>query len=93
VSQVKAGFMSQQWTVWCGDCPEWDQLGGPKKGCEKAYKAAGWVNDRHRGWLCPKCAKLSRHNDERIHGDTGARKQQRTLPPLDDASCSENQPE
>jgi hypothetical protein len=34
-----------------------------------------------------KMLRDSQHNAERIHGDAGARKQQGTLPPLDDAAC------
>lgn len=30
----------------------------------KDFKAAGWENDRRRGWLCPTCVKKQQKPDE-----------------------------
>lgn len=54
---MSAGTMTQQWTVWCCDCTDWEQVGGSKKSASNEFKKMGWVRVRSV-WLCPACASL-----------------------------------
>lgn len=66
---MKDGFMSQQWVVHCGGkgCFELDQVAGSKRGASEAFKLGGWINDRHRGWLCPDCGGGTPKVDPVLH--------------------------
>ena len=50
------GTMTQQWTVWCNDCQQWDTVSGSKGECSKNFKEAGWKKIKGV-WYCPDCAK------------------------------------
>lgn len=49
------GYISKQYTVWCGVCGNWDQISvNLKKRAIKKWKHAGWKKTKN-GWVCPKC--------------------------------------
>ncbi len=52
------GTMTQQWTVWCGNCEVWEQTSGSKSSCSKEFRKMGWKKAKGQ-WTCPKCAKKS----------------------------------
>jgi hypothetical protein len=50
------GYISKQFTVWCGLCNKWDQASAPRNKVFVAeIKAAGWRSYSHFGWVCPAC--------------------------------------
>lgn len=59
IDHYPIGFISQQHTIWCGICPEWDQLSGAKKDCLRAWLMAGWERNKTAGYICPKCKEKS----------------------------------
>lgn len=55
---IRAGSMTQQWTVWCS-CMKWDQVSGTKRAAAVEFKKSGWV--KRRGlWVCAACANQER---------------------------------
>ena len=48
--------MTQQWTVWCSACTQWDQASGTKKSAGNIFKMSGWKR-YHGVWFCPKCGE------------------------------------
>ena len=63
VTRAKGGIRAY-YTVWCGSCDEFRELGGKTiRACGTEAKKLGWRNTRERGWLCPECvAEGKEHN-------------------------------
>jgi len=50
------GYISNEYTFWCGSCGEWDQIAARNKHeAIRTMKVGGWRNTRKQGWVCPKC--------------------------------------
>jgi hypothetical protein len=50
------GYISRQYTVWCGECGHWKKVDSAlKKRAEYISRKAGWKNTSANGWTCPKC--------------------------------------
>lgn len=49
------GTIEVGYTVWCGECGNWEQTTGPKDSCEKVFRGRGWKLTKGRGWLCKTC--------------------------------------
>lgn len=56
VNSPAKGYAVRGYTVWCGECGNWDQVSGSLKSCEKLWKKNGWTKTRRWGWLCPECS-------------------------------------
>jgi transcription elongation factor Elf1 len=50
------GLMTPQWTVWCSNCNQWNQVSLPKGEATKYFKSIGWVK-KNKKWVCPDCNK------------------------------------
>lgn len=53
------GFISKEYTIWCGNCAEWWQKSiETKKLMIKIVKKAGWKFKNKLGWICPNCVNV-----------------------------------
>lgn len=68
MSDGKAGYMTQQWTAWCGGCMTWDMVGGTRAQSIKELRRCGWENNRQSGWLCPVCVKKAKIKPKNTNG-------------------------
>ena len=48
------GLMTQQWTVWCISCHNFDQISGSKSSAKREFKKSGWFL-LNKKWICPRC--------------------------------------
>lgn len=49
------GTLEVGYTVWCGECGNWEQTTGLKPRCMKVFRKRGWKLTKDRGWLCKTC--------------------------------------
>ncbi|ASS66239.1 hypothetical protein [Paenibacillus sp. RUD330] len=57
------GWISRDFTVWCGGCTEWQQVSTRREtDAAKEFRVHGWKLTKHRGWLCPNCMKNGPRN-------------------------------
>lgn len=49
------GAITTQFTIWCGNCGEWDQISDSLKGAKQDFALLGWKNTHKHGWLCLEC--------------------------------------
>ena len=54
---VNRGRVTTAYTVWCGDCSQWDEVQGVRSDAEKDWKRRGWTNTRTKGRRCPDCTR------------------------------------
>lgn len=61
MSELPKGYMSTEFTVWCGVCVEWETIPqGTRTRAGKEAKRVGWTYTRKHGWCCPKCSKTNK---------------------------------
>lgn len=54
------GYISTEFTVWCGKCGHWNQISGRKTVAIKEWKRMGWKRFKAPiGWVCPTCNKVT----------------------------------
>jgi hypothetical protein len=52
------GYISRQYTAWCGVCGNWEQVDELKVAhAMKRFRKMGWSCTKENGWTCPKCVK------------------------------------
>lgn len=50
------GYISKEYTVWCGKCCKWEQQSTVRKVlAEKQFRKNGWRKMQELGWVCPEC--------------------------------------
>lgn len=56
LEEKRKGYISMEFTVWCGNCSQWESW-PLSKGVIKsrAAKAHGWRFHKATGWLCQDC--------------------------------------
>lgn len=56
------GYISRQYTVWCGVCGQWDQRDNArdKAHMAKLARRSGWSFSKEHGWRCPNCVQAKR---------------------------------
>jgi hypothetical protein len=53
------GYISKQYTAWCGECGNWEQVDEELKSAAlKRFVKRGWRQTKENGWTCPKCLRL-----------------------------------
>ena len=52
---MSRGYISNEYTVWCGVCQNWEREAISKRLAIKRWHAAGWRKTRKTGWTCPSC--------------------------------------
>jgi len=57
IRMICKGYISIEYTVWCGECGNWDQISGKKKYAKRQWKIDGWKLTRDYGWLCSNCSE------------------------------------
>lgn len=57
-SQPGKGYITREYTVWCGRCEEWYQdTARSIKEVQPKFIQMGWSKTRKHGWLCPECSE------------------------------------
>ncbi|NWL87572.1 hypothetical protein DMN77_08135 [Paenibacillus sp. 79R4] len=52
------GYISSEFTVWCGKCSKWEQVSTISKTfAAKEFTKSGWRKTKEHGWVCPSCKK------------------------------------
>jgi hypothetical protein len=53
------GYISRQYTAWCGGCGNWEQVDEELKSAAlKRLVKRGWRQTKENGWVCPRCMRL-----------------------------------
>lgn len=63
-NEQSKGYISREFTVWCGGCIEWRQEGAARQAlAAKAFRKSGWKLTEQKGWLCPICVENGPRNE------------------------------
>lgn len=52
------GYISPEYTFWCGVCGQWERYHDrTKKLAKVSAREDGWSATKKQGWVCPACSK------------------------------------
>jgi uncharacterized protein YlaI len=61
MKQVLEGYISKQYTVWCGICGEWEYVDGNNlTQAGKNARKKEWKYTPVHGWVCQQCKGASK---------------------------------
>lgn len=61
-----SGKITKRYTIWCGNCYNWEDLEAPteSKAADEA-KERGWTQGGMGAWHCPRCTTVLKERKER----------------------------